>query len=267
MDKQSSDEEQFEKSLHNSVNIFHKNKNISFEEDQFYRKRSSSMSINPLLNIVPKLKPIKTIICPSPIKLNQKSPQETPDKINTKISPSSYENKNDLNLKPIKFKFSRKRKQPRKSNKIMNIEEENHETEAISDCEDKSKKVYLIYTDSDTSNSNTEENNSNNKIDILKNINFIREKMMIIRKNYVFHENIYDDSSISNNYTKKRLYQNRNIYQQKVINKIRKKNNMISNPSIKYRTKSFNIKQRYVSTILGFLERKNSTNSLNSNGK
>ena len=170
MDKQSSDEEQFEKSLHNSVNIFHNNKNISLEEEQCYRKRSSSMSINPLLDFVPKLKPIKTIICPSPIKLNQKSPQETPDKINTKISPSSYEN-NDLNLKPIKFIFSRKRKKPRKSNKIINIEEETHETEAISDCEDKSKKVYLIYTDSDTSNSNTEENNSNNKIDILKNIN------------------------------------------------------------------------------------------------
>ena len=202
MDKQSSDEEQFEKSLHNSVNIFHNNKNISLEEEQCYRKRSSSMSINPLLDFVPKLKPIKTIICPSPIKLNQKSPQETPDKINTKISPSSYEN-NDLNLKPIKFIFSRKRKKPRKSNKIINIEEETHETEAISDCEDKSKKVYLIYTDSDTSNSNTEENNSNNKIDILKNINFIREKMMIIRKNSVFHENIYDDSSIGNNYAKK----------------------------------------------------------------
>ena len=37
--------------------------------------------------------------------------------------------------------------------------------------------------------------------------------------------------------------------------------------SIKNRTRSFNIKQRYVSTILGFLEKNNSTNSLNSNGK
>ena len=36
---------------------------------------------------------------------------------------------------------------------------------------------------------------------------------------------------------------------------------------IKYRTKSFNIKQRYVPTILGFLEKNNSANSLNSTGK
>ena len=84
MDNQSSEEEQFEKPLRNSVNLIHnKKKNLLFEEDQTdNRKRSASMSINILNNLVPKLKPIKTLICPSRINLNQKSPPPIPDKIN-----------------------------------------------------------------------------------------------------------------------------------------------------------------------------------------
>ena len=84
--------------------------------------------------------------------------------------------------------------------------------------------------------------------------------MMIIRKNSLVNEN--DDSSIRNSNAKKRLYQNRNLYEQKLIDKIRKKKNMLLDSTIKNRTKSYNIQQRYVSSILGFLEKNNSNNSL-----
>lgn len=261
MENDSSEEEQFERTIYKSVHVLHnKKKDLTFEEDDNCNiKRCSSMSLNLPKNFVPKLKPIKTIICPSPINLNQPS---IPEKINTKVSGISNERQEDLNLKPIKLKFifSRKRNK-KKSNKILNIEEETHETEAISDCEDKSKKVTIIFTDSDTSNSNEEDNSKNNKFDFLKNINFMREKMIYIRKNSLYNDNIYDDSSIGNTL--------KNIYQQKFITKLRRNKNMFLKPlkSIKYRTKSFNYKQTHVSTILGFLEKNNSSNSVNSNGK
>lgn len=257
MENNSSEEEHFERSLHNSVNVFHKKNDLSFEEDKkSYRKRSSSMSLNAPKDFVPKLKPVKSIICPSPINLNQPI---NPDKKNIKDSGLSIDRHDDFNLKPIKCIFSKRRK--RKSMKIIKIEEETHETEAISDCEDKSKKVTIIFTDSDTSNSNEEDNSKNNKFDFLKNINFMREKMIYIRKNSLYNDNIYDDSSIGNTL--------KNIYQQKFITKLRRNKNMFLKPlkSIKYRTKSFNYKQTHVSTILGFLEKNNSSNSVNSNGK
>ena len=65
----------------------------------------------------------------------------------------------------------------------------------------------------------------------------------------------------------KRFNNFKNINQPNLINTIKKKKILNPLKKIKYRTKSFNIKQRYVSTILGFLEENSSTNSLNSNGK
>ena len=268
MDTKSYEEEEMEMTrFHSSINYFQKKKPLSFEENKKgYLKRSSSMSLNMPKIFAPKIKPIKANICPSPINLNQKiSP--CPEKINSnKMSSLSLNQQKEINLQPIKYIYSRKQNL-KKSNKFM-IEEETHETEAISDCEDKSKKLPLTFSDSDSSNSYIEDNN-NGKNNIIKNINFIREKLIIIRKNSIRNENIYDDSEIRNSFTKKRLYQDKNIFQQKFIDKIRKNKNMNINPLkfINNRTKSFKIKQRYVPTILGFLEKNNSTNSLNSNGK
>ena len=90
---------------------------------------------------------------------------------------------------------------------------------------------------------------------------------MIIRKNSIKNE--YDDSNIRNNYTSKKLNQRKSIYQQKCAEETRKNKNLSEKnlDSIKNRTRSFNIRQRYVSTILGFLEQNNGKISLNSNGK
>ena len=257
MNNLSSDEDEYiDKPLRSSVNFSHASRLLSYEEEKKeYRKRSSSMSLNLPKDFVPKLKPIQTVICPSPINLNQKSPPAIPEKIvNMGNACSKFYPPKDVNLKPIKCIYLRRRNKKR-SSKI--IEEETHETEAISDCEDKPKKLNLIFSDSDDSINGDNDDLSKRKI---KNIKILREKMMLIRKKYIYNDNIFDDSNIGKNY---RIYQSSNICLNKRINK----NNLDKIRAIKYRTKSFNIKQRYVRTILGFLEKNNSANSLNSTGK
>ena len=96
--------------LHGSVRFSRRNNNLTIEEtDQTSIKRCSSMSLNYPKNFVPKLKPIPTIICPSPINLDEKSPPRAPPEIqNTTISTSSFDSQNDFSLKPIKYIYSRK---------------------------------------------------------------------------------------------------------------------------------------------------------------
>ena len=257
------------KVMHCSLSFFRKKNNLSIEKDKRgFRKRSSSMLLNKLL--VPQLRPIKTIICPSPINLNQKCPSKPPilEIQNTTISTSSFDSQNDFNLKPIRYIYSR-RKIPKKSSKILNIEEEVY---PISDCENNSKKGPFLHSDSDTSRSEEENDiirNKNNKIVNKKyqNINIMRKKMEKIRKAYLFRENLLDDSEIGNRFKMKILNDYKNIKKKSFISKIRENKNLKPNGMIKYRTKSFNAKPKLVSTILGFLEKNNSANSLNSSGK
>ncbi len=275
MEQKESEEELMDTlNLHSSVNFFTNKNKLSLEGGEEekrlkYRKRSSSMSLLKIpKNFVPKLKPIQTIICPSPINLNQKAPiVPVPEIQRTTISTASFDSQNDLNLKPIRCIYSRKKKQ-KKSFKFLNIEEE---TYAISDNEDNSKNIYKLYSDSDTSKSEEEDNNLTNykKINFLNNINLMREKMTKIKRNSKYNDNLFDDSNIDNHYLVKSLGQYKNLCHPKNIIKERKNHNMNLNRlrSMKIRTKSFNIKQRYVPTILGFLEKSSSANSLNSNDK
>ena len=275
MEQKDSEEELMETlNMHSSVNFCLKKNKLSLEGGEEekrlkYRKRSSSMTLMKIpKNFVPKLKPIKTIICPSPINLNQKAPiAPIPEIQSTTISTASFDSQNDLNQKQIKYIYSRKRK-PKKSFKFLNIEEE---TYAMSDKEDNSKNICKIYSDSDTSKSEEEDNNITNykKINILNNINLMREKMTKIKRNSIYNDNLFDDSNIDNHYLVKNLGQYKNICHPKDIIKVRKNHNMNFNRlrSMKIRTKSFSIKQRYVPTILGFLEKSSSANSLNSNDK
>lgn len=275
MEQKESEEELMDTlNLHSSVNFFTNKNKLSLEGGEEekrlkYRKRSSSMSLLKIpKNFVPKLKPIQTIICPSPINLNQKAPiVPVPEIQRTTISTASFDSQNDLNLKPIRCIYSRKKKQ-KKSFKFLNIEEE---TYAISDNEDNSKNIYKLYSDSDTSKSEEEDNNLTNykKINFLNNINLMREKMTKIKRNSKYNDNLFDDSNIDNHYLVKSLGQYKNLCHPKNIIKERKNHNMNFNRlrSMKIRTKSFNIKQRYVPTILGFLEKSSSANSLNSNDK
>ena len=159
----SDDDEQIETSfLHSSVNVFRKTNKISIgEENKSLKKRSSSMLLNS-----------KTVICPSPINLNQKSPRPIPENLNT-ISTSSFDSQNELNLKPIRYIYSRRKNYQKKSFKFLNIEEE---TYAISDCEDNSKNLVMIHSDSSSSKSE-EENETKSKFS--KNKNIYKSKNLI----------------------------------------------------------------------------------------
>lgn len=270
--KQDEEEQMINQVMHSSLNIFRKKKNLSIEKDKkVLRKRSSSMllNLNLTLNLVPQLKPLKTIICPSPINLNQKSPKkQIPELQSTTISTSSFDSQNDCNQKFIKFIYSR-RKIPKKSFKFLNIEEEVY---PVSDNENNSQKIDKQQSDSDTSKSD-EENESNknkyNKINKKKyqNINIMRKKMEKIRKRNYFRDNLLDNSDIGNRFKRKILNHYENIERKSFIKNIRENKNLMPFIMNKYRTKSFNLKPKYVSTILGFLEKNNSTNTLNSNGK
>ena len=255
--------------VHNSINHLIRTNNLSFSEenDSSWRIRSCSMSINFPKNFVPKLKPIKTVLCPSPINLMQNSPIT---EVQNTSSSTFNESQKDINLMQSKYLYSNKAK--KKSLKIMNIEEETRECEAMSDNEDKSKKINILYSDSDTSENDDGGGESSSGRGgavggIVHNIKIIRQKMMRIRKNSVCNESMIDDSNIDSGL---RLSRYKYIRAQRFINKIKKIKNMHLNPieiSNKYRTKSFSAKQDYISTILGFLERSHSSLSLNSNEK
>ena len=252
--------------VHNSINHLIRTNNLSFseEKDLSLRNRSSSMSINYPKNFVPKLKPIKTTLCPSPINLTQNS--SIIEAQNTSSS-TFNESQKDINLMSSKYLYSSKAK--KKSFKIMNIEEETRECEAMSDNEDKSKKINILYSDSDASENDDGGGESSSERGgvvggIVHNIKIIRQKMMRIRKNSVYNESMIDDSNIDSGL---RLSRYKYICAQRFIDKMK---NMHLNPieiTNKYRTKSFSAKQDYVSTILGFLERSHSSLSLNSNEK
>lgn len=248
--------------LHSSVNNLIRKDNLSFsdEKELLQRNRSCSVTMNFPKNFVPKLKPIKTGLCPSPISLC----------LNCEIQNSSTstinESQNDLNSMQAKYLNSKK-----KSFKIINIEEETIEFEAMSDNEDKCKKRDNLYSDLDSSeNNDSVEDNKNEKgggeSGVVHNIKIIRQKMMKIRKSSKYNDSLNDDSNIDNSY---RLNKYKNICAQKFIDKIKGNKNMNLLPleSNKCRTKSFNPKQRYIPTILGFLEKSKSSLSLNSNGK
>jgi hypothetical protein len=276
MERQSlNQEEQIERLLHSSVNVFRTNKNLSIgQERQSIKKRSSSMLLSK--NFVPKLKPIKAIITPSPINLNQKPPGPVPELQKKTISTESIDSQDDSNLKSIKYIYSRRNQ--KQSSKINNIEEETNE---VSDLENNIKKNPKIHSDLDLLKSEDDEfdNNKNknkNKLNkkkfenFLENINIIRKNMSKIKKKFISNkDNLYDDSNIDNNFVRKRLNHFKDNEQENYINKIRKKKflNLSFIKKIKYRTKSFNIKQRNVSTIIDFLEKKNRNNSLNPNKK
>lgn len=261
------DKKKESKNIHSSGNIFRNNIKSIEKENSRFRKRSSSMLLKLNNNYVPKLKPVKAVICPSPYILNQKSPPKAQPEIhNTTVSTASFDSTNEHNLKPIKYIY--RRKKPKISFKFLNIEEEAY---AISDCEENSKKAQIL-SDSDSSKSE-EEIGKNNKYIINKkyyqNINIMRKKMEKIRKSFIYNENLFDDSEINNRSVGKRFEQFKNIEKKSFISTIRKNRNFIINPlkKIKYRTKSFHIQPKFVPTILGFLEKNNSANSLNSSGK
>lgn len=266
------------KIMHSSVNFFRKKNTISLEKDKKgFKKRSSSMLLKN--NFVPKLKPIKANICPSPINLNQKSPPQVPNEVqNLTISTASFDSQNDLNSKPIKILYSKRKKPKKKSFKIINIEEE---ALAISDYEDNSKKESKNQYESESSSEDEIENDKDKDKDNniktkftkiknkIQNINTMRKRMIEQKRHFLFNSSLLDDSDINKRNKEKVLNHYKNIGEKNFLDKERKSRNLIPNHlgMIKYRTKSFHVNANFVTSILGFLEKNNSANSLKSHGK
>ena len=228
------------------------------------KKRSSSASINLPKNFVPKLKPIKAKILPSPILLNEKSPPKITQEIqNTTMSTSSFDSKHEFKKIRIKIK---------KSIKLIN-----EKVYSMSDCEynDKNKRNYINESDSSKSGEEIDKNNNininiklRNKNQNQNSINTMRLRMTNIRKNYIKNNNVFDDTNLGKNFKEKTYHIFKNI-QSSFINKFEnnRNKNLYSLDSIRYRNKSHHVRTNYIPTILGFLERNKSSTSLNSMGK
>jgi hypothetical protein len=236
----SDDEEQLTvRKFHCTINCFHKkNDDLSVEkEKKVKRRRSSSIKLK---NLVPKLKPINTVLCPSPIELNQKVPHPPPVLLRTQfalLSTISYYPEDKL------LKNECEEKKTKKSLKIMNIEEDKC---SISDYGDSSKKIPVACSDSEVPDNENKNDENKNKFSIVQNINRMRAKMAQIKRKIFFNDKIFDDLDIKfcQNFMKK----------------------TISSKSLKminYKTKRFSLQKNYVSTILGFLENNKSVNSSN----
>ena len=242
-----------------SINVFgFKNKIKMGMEPIESRKRCSSASINLPKNFVPKLRPIKSKLCPSPIILNEKPPPKKSLEIqnqNTSISTSSFDSRND---------FKKIRLTVKKSFKLIN-----EKVYAISDNENNNKKGKNNNSESDSSQSEEIEKN-NIKLRHKNNTNNMKRmriKMAKIRKTSL-NENSIDDTNIGKGLKTKSF----NIFkkiQSNFVNKFRNNKHMSMYPldSIKYRNKSHNSRTGYIPTILGFLERNKSSFCLSSMGK
>ena len=264
--KESEDEFDFKNlTERSSIKLIRPKNNLLMKLDpKNNKKRSSSASINFPKNFVPKLKPIKAKICPSPIILNEKPPPNAfPEVQNITTSTSSFDSKKEF--KTIRIKM-------RKSIKLIN-----EKVYSKSDCEnmEKNKKNYFNDSDSSKSGEVVDKNNNNNINIKLKNknrkknnINKMRLRMTSIRKNFIKKNNVFDDSNLGKNF-KEKTYQIFKNIQSNFIDKFEnnKIKNLYSLDSIRYRNKSHHVRKNYIPTILGFLERKKSSISLNSMGK
>ncbi len=247
----SEDEEQIKhRKMRCTISCIRKNNGILSigSNKRVNRRRSSTIKLK---NFVPKLKPINTILCPSPIVLNQ-VPHPPPELLRTQfrlLSTITHEEKNPSLSKPLKN--TRKDKKGKQSLKVMNIDEDIY---PISDFGDSSKKKPIIYSDSETSDNEDKYDDNKKKFSIMQNINRMREKLTKIRKKFFSQDKIFDDLDIRNCHT--------------FMNKIRKIKTISSKSlkMIKYNTKSFSLQKKYVSTILGFLEKNKDVNPLNTTG-
>lgn len=259
MSESSSDEEDEEYNYdiikkHPSIKQFTSKNNLIMEIDKInQKKRCSSASVNYPKIFAPQIKPIKAILCPSPILLDEKPPKFIKEVQNTTISTSSFDSKNEFKRIKIKSKIS-----------IKLISEKVY---PISDCEEDVKKGKIINSDSDSSKNGEKENTiinlkNKNKINY---INKMRIKMKNIRKNSI-NDVIFDDSNIGRSCREKALHKNIKIT---LSNKLRshKNKNLYPLNNLRYRNKSFSSKTSCIPTILGFLERNKSSSSLNSMGK
>ena len=215
-------------------------------------------------DFVPKLKPIKEKLCPSPIILSEKSPPKIDQdiQITTDFKPSFDSNKE---FKKIKIELR---------GSLKDIDEKIY---SISDCEEKDKKG--INDNFELESSKIGEENDKNKIKLIKlknenknkisTINKMRIKMASIKNASLKLKNVFDDSNIKRKLKEKTFQIFNNIQSNFVRREFRnnKHKNLYPLNSFKYRNKSHQTRKNFIPTILGFLENNKSGFSLYSTEK
>ena len=221
------------KTLRNTVTFGERTNNKINTVNEDIRKRSATIA-NPLLTkFIPKLKPVDTELCPSPINLVTNEEKKLNDN----------------------FILRRSRKSSKKLSVQFNkIQEELYENIISSGDEKFNEDSSPIYSQSSDNEKIPEEKNKNiNKDKDKNNINNIRKKMKKIRSEIKLNK-FNDDSTISDSSNRKNFEEdlisgNTENYMDKLkIEKIKE--------CLHYRNKSISFKDmtNFRPPILGFLE-------------
>jgi hypothetical protein len=223
------------KTLRNSVAFGTRTNNQINTVNEDIRKRSATLA-NPLLTkFIPKLKPIDTELCPSPINLVTNE-----DK---KVNDNFILEKNKKSSKKLYVQF----------NKIQEELYENINSSGDEKFNEDEFPIYSQLSDNESkSDQNMEEKKKNRNSD-KNNINIIRKKMKKIRSEIKLNK-FNDDSIISDNSNRKNFEEDfisrhtRNYKSNLQIEKIKE--------SLHYRNKSISFKDmpKFGPPILGFLE-------------
>ena len=223
------------KTLRNSVAFGTRTNNQINTVNEDIRKRSATLA-NPLLTkFIPKLKPIDTELCPSPINLVTNE-----DK---KVNDNFILEKNKKSSKKLSVQFNK-------------IQEELYENINSSGDEKFNEDEFPIYSQLSDNESKSDQIMKEKKKNInndKNNINTIRKKMKKIRSEIKLNK-FNDDSIISDNSNRKNFEEDfisrhtRNYKSNLQIEKIKE--------SLHYRNKSISFKDmpKFGPPILGFLE-------------
>ena len=241
-----------------SIKLSRPKENLIMGLDPRANNRRSASAPYLRQDFVPKLKPIKEKLCPSPIILNEKQPPINiinQEMQNTTLSTSSFDSKNEI--KKIKIKL-------RKSSKDIN--EKVHPTSDYEDLDKKGKNGY----ESDSSKSGEENDKNNIKVKNKKKnkinaIDKMRIKMTFIKNISLNHPIAIDDSSLGKKF-KEKACQIFKSFKISLVNEFRENEHHYLYP-LRYRNKSHDTRANSFPSILGFLQRKKSNLSLNSKGK
>ena len=217
-----------EKTLRNSVAFGTRTNNKINTVNEEIRKRSATLA-NPLLTkFIPKLKPVESQLCPSPINLvaNEEN----------KLNDNFILQKNKKSSKKLSVQFNK-------------IQEELYENINSSGDEKFNEDESPLYSQPSDNESKSDQIINNNK----NNINHIRKKMKKIRSEIKLNK-FNDDSTISDNSNRINFDEDlisrntRNYKSQLQIEKIKE--------CLHYRNKSISFKDmpNFRPPILGFLE-------------
>ena len=220
--------DKMEKSLRNSVAFGTRTNNKINSVNEDIRKRSATLA-NPLLTkFIPKLKPVESQLCPSPINLvaNEEN----------KLNDNFILQKNKKSSKKLSVQFNK-------------IQEELYENINSSGDEKYNEDESPLYSQPSDNESKSDQIINNNK----NNINHIRKKMKKIRSEIKLNK-FNDDSTISDNSNRINFDEDlisrntRNYKSQLQIEKIKE--------CLHYRNKSISFKDmtNFRPPILGFLE-------------